>query len=156
MAESYLRFRKVLVASKKQLKKLTFERFQDLLTEANNLAFHAQAFPGTAQHIDPEHRPVTVTEAHLEAFRLSTTPCFFASRLVLTDPPSLLGDNTCWGWSYGWSSDGPHPMVLQGCRTISGKCWTLSAATIINPIAPQPTSQPLPDFPDSLCVRNDR
>jgi hypothetical protein len=44
---AYLRFRQVFVGSKQQLKKMTFERYQDLLEAANNMFFHVQMFPGT-------------------------------------------------------------------------------------------------------------
>ena len=71
------------MASKKQLKRLTFEHFQDLLEEANNLAMHVRMGLDITWASS-----VTLTEAHLAAFRLCHPPCFHAQHL-LTNPPSL-------------------------------------------------------------------
>ena len=79
---AYLRFRSVYNGSKQQLKKLTFDRYRDLLDEAIRQVLHARISPGTG-YINARPDPVVLEPAHLEAFRLSS-PRFFVENLSTT------------------------------------------------------------------------
>jgi hypothetical protein len=70
--QSFLRFRQVFVASKQQLKAMTFDRFQALLQETQNVASHSMSGRDYEPHLQ-------LTEAHLNAFRTSQTPGFPAT-----------------------------------------------------------------------------
>ena len=73
---AYLRFRSFFNGSKQQLKRLTFDRYRELLDEAIRQALHARISPET-DYISGRPDPVVLEPTHLEAFRLSS-PSFFA------------------------------------------------------------------------------
>ena len=65
LRSSYLRFRDAFVGSKQQRKLLTFERYLDLVEQAQRAAVGAVLEPNEVR------LHVVLTEAHLEAFRAS-------------------------------------------------------------------------------------
>lgn len=73
---SYLRFRKAHPWSKQQLRKMTFEGFQELLRELTSLAIFAMQPTGREYIKDWANLPKVVTQAHLQALFAVDAPAW--------------------------------------------------------------------------------